>query len=278
MKPLRTTTSSYNYLIYYLPSVPINGSIIDAFEYFFAIYELNKNFKMIILGFSDRNKKEIDELLNDRYNLKGIENFWNNIIPMRLRDILKVKIDKALILNYETAMKLKGLINCNKIVVICETTDKNRNANLNRDIYNVTHYGEMPFDDFDIQYNLKILLHRFKSIKKCDKAIYINSPENSNKSFIDTLDIEGKKIIFKERKHLNRMFEKFETYIYYHANKWFDPHPRLFIECSFYQKEIFYFNEYGIKDGSYYRYKDLCENGIEHRFFNSDDEILREFL
>lgn len=278
MKQLQHIISSDNYIIYFLPSVPVNGSIIDAFEYFLAIYEINKNFKMIAINFQDKQKNSIKELINDRYNLRGIENCWNNIISVELKDLLKIKINKLLVLNYETAMKIKGLINCNKIIVICETTDKDRNTTFNRNIYNVVHYGEMPFDDCDKQYSLKILFHRFKPIKKCEDAIYINSPENNDFSFLKDLDIIGKNLIFKKRKHLPNLFEKFNAYIYYHADKWFDPHPRLFLECSFYNKEIFYFNKFKVKDGSYYRYKDLCKNGILNRFLNENDEVVREFI
>jgi hypothetical protein len=67
-------------------------------------------------------------------------------------------------------------------------------------------------------------------------------------------------------------------YVYYHANKWFDPHPRLFLECTFYNKEIRYYNKYDIKDGSYYRYIDVMLRGIDDRTLSKDDEIVRQFI
>ena len=57
------------------------------------------------------------------------------------------------------------------------------------------------------------------------------------------LDLPDKPIILKSGNHLGNLFEKFDTYVYYHANKWFDPHPRLFRECKFYGKEIHYIND-----------------------------------
>jgi hypothetical protein len=39
-----------------------------------------------------------------------------------------------------------------------------------------------------------------------------------------------------------------------------------------------YFNNYEIKDGSYYRYKDLLENGLEKRILSKDDEIVQLFI
>lgn len=48
----------------------------------------------------------------------------------------------------------------------------------------------------------------------------------------------------------------FNTYVYYHTG-YFDPHPRLFHECYFYNKEIIYINKNNIKDGGYFRYKEI---------------------
>jgi hypothetical protein len=77
---------------------------------------------------------------------------------------------------------------------------------------------------------------------------------------------------------MNNLFEHFDAYIYYHANKWFDVHPRLFLECAFYNKDIHYFNKFNVKDGSYYRYHDLMKYGMEDRHLNEHDEIVKEFI
>lgn len=50
----------------------------------------------------------------------------------------------------------------------------------------------------------------------------------------------------------------FNTYIYYHTG-YFDPHPRLQMECMFYNKKIIYINEHNIKDGSYFRNKYITD-------------------
>jgi hypothetical protein len=37
-------------------------------------------------------------------------------------------------------------------------------------------------------------------------------------------------------------------------------------------------NDYGIRDGSYHRYNDIMENGINYRDLSKDDEIVRMFI
>ena len=77
---------------------------------------------------------------------------------------------------------------------------------------------------------------------------------------------------------MDNFFEYFNVYIYYHSGNYFDPHPRLPLECTFYNKHVRYFNETNIKDGSYYRFEDLSINGLSNRFLNKDDEIVRQFI
>lgn len=82
----------------------------------------------------------------------------------------------------------------------------------------------------------------------------------------------------KAKKHKENLFENFTHYVYCHANKWFDPHPRLFLECTFYDKKIIYNNLFDIKDGSWYRYNDIIKNGIEGRTLTRDDEIIGQLI
>jgi hypothetical protein len=87
------------------------------------------------------------------------------------------------------------------------------------------------------------------------------------------------KIIQKDKvNHKKNLFEQFTTYIYYHANKWFDPHPRLFLECSFYNKDMLYINSDKVLDGSWYRWHDIQERGIEDRTLTENDDIVSQLI
>jgi hypothetical protein len=62
--------------------------------------------------------------------------------------------------------------------------------------------------------------------------------------------------------------------MYIHDGKYFEPRCRLLMESYYYNKNIIYDNQYKIKDGSWYRYNELQEIGLEDRFFKPDDPIM----
>jgi hypothetical protein len=256
----------------------VTGALIDTFEYFLQIYELNKEFKLFLLNCDEITYERFIHIIRDRYNLTGVEDFERNIVRIPLGHFLRFKFKKVLALDFVTVNKTRGILQADEVIIICESFSTNKEYVYNKNLYNATYYAEMPFEYKDKEYRMKFLFNRFKPLKEVKEGIYVNSPFNIDYSFLKNLDLPKKPIIYKERLHLEKMFEQFDTYLYYHANKWFDPHPRLFHECFFYGKEIMYFNNYEIKDGSYYRYKDLLENGLEKRILSKDDEIVQLFI
>ena len=77
--------------------------------------------------------------------------------------------------------------------------------------------------------------------------------------------------------HPKDFHQLFNTYVYYHLN-YFDPHPRLFYECIFYDKKIIYINHNNIKDGGYFRYMDAIQNGLKNCWLDENDEIVKEMV
>jgi hypothetical protein len=136
----------------------------------------------------------------------------------------------------------------------------------------------MPFHHRDVDYRMKFLFDRYKPLQNIEPAIYINSPNNDDYLFIKKLNLPDKKLLYKDRIHVDNLFEKFDEYVYYHANKWFDPHPRMILESAFYGKKIHYYNPHKIKDGSLYRWKDYKENGLKNRNLTREDEIVRQLI
>lgn len=276
-----------NAILYYAygsTEMTITGSLVNAFEYFISMYEHNKDVKLMCLKSSQNAINLMLSVMKDRYDLTGVEGFENNVIPVSWKDLIWTQFDNLLVLDFITISKSKGLIRAKNLIVISEKHTDDPDYFYRKDLYNVTYYGEMPFHYKDIPYRMKMLFTRYKPLEKVREAIYINSPQLNNStfdyntSFIKDLNLPNKPIILKSSKHLGSLFEQFDTYVYYHANKWFDPHPRLFVECTYYDKEIHYINNHGIKDGSYYRYRDVKENGIKDRTLSKDDEIVRQFI
>jgi hypothetical protein len=264
-------------VVFYVFNTKLTGSVINAFEYFFAILEHNPDVKLVLLDAKESDVESFLTVMNDRYDLRGL-NYDGNIITMPLRMLIRRKFGKALVLDYSTINKTRGILVAKDLIVISEKNTDDREYMYDKNLYNVTYYGEMPFHYKDIDYRMKMLFSRFKPIGIANEAIYVNSPMNKRTNFVSRLNLPDKPIIFKLRQHQTNLFEQFDTFVYYHANKWFDPHPKLFVESAFYDKEIMYFNKYDIKDGSYYRFIDVMSRGIENRTLSKDDEIVRQFI
>jgi hypothetical protein len=257
----------------------INGSLIDAFEYYFAILEHNPDMKLILIDFSDSFKNYLFKIIKERYYLDDL-NWEKNVILIKRSQIIQKKFDKVLIVDYSTIMRLKGILVADKILIISELFTNNPKYFMDDNLYNVEYYGEMPFVFKNHKYRMKLLFDRFKPIKETRRGYYIHSSKNNNVEEIPKiLNLnDGLPIYFKQESHMNNFFEYFGVYIYYHSGNYFDPHPRLPLECFFYDKTLRYVNNKDIKDGSYYRFEDLKLYGLKNRTLNKTDEIVRQFI
>ncbi len=275
-------------IFYVVPTFRLTGSTINAIEYFLAGFEYNDNLKLVLLNGTKRFKNQMMNMMTDRYIWDGLRRFEFNIVCLGKADLLREEFDNVLVLDYMTIKQTKGIIRAKNLMVISEKYTDKREYFYDKSLYPVTYYGEMPFHYKDIEYRMKCLFDRYKPLRNVKKGTYINSPRND--SFFDDLDsncffIKEKYIhlpepfIFKSKtKPRENLFEQFTHYLYYHADKWFDPHPRLFLECGFYNKVMTYVNEHEIKDGSWYRYQDWLENKLWDRTLNRNDQIIRQLI
>lgn len=264
----------------------INGSVLNAIEYYLAMLIHNSSIRLLIINYNSIFQNKLEALIKDRYNTIGLD-FKSNIINLNYeKDLLHYSFDRLLILDYSTLSKVRGLIklknNKSKIIIISELHTDNPNFMIDKSLYPkgcVEYYGEMPFVYKDYQYTMKFLFSRYCPTCETSNNVFIHSPNNTNYNFVDELELpEHTGILFKTGEHKNKLFSLFNTFVYYHAGKWFDPHPRLMVESYFYGKKILYYNYPNVIDGSYYRYTDLIKNGIDHRYLDKDDEIVRNFI
>ena len=268
-------------LFYVTNTFRLTGSTINAIEYFLAAYEHNKDLKLILINGNSSFQNKIFGLMKKRYILDGLNGFRNNIECIRKASLPVHKFDTVLVLDYVTIFKTKGLINAKKILVISEKYTDNSDYFYRKSLYNVEYYGEMPFHYKDHEYRMKCLFDRYKSIGTAKKGTYINSPRNTKLNveyFASKYEFPSPYIIKSKTKPEKNLFEKFTHYFYYHADKWFDPHPRLFLECVFYDKDIIYVNPNNIKDGSWYRYQDILKNKLHGRTLDYKDEIIDRLI
>lgn len=267
-----------NALIFYEFNQLITGSTINMFEYFLCGYQYNKDLKLVLINARKSTIKKFIHIIENRYILDGIEDFEKNIISASKSKLIRMKFDTVLVLDYNTINHTRGILKADKIIVISEKyTDR---YFFSKTKYNVTYYGEMPFHYKDIDYRMKCLFYRYKPLQTAKVGTYINSPRNDENIEMIALSLGAPQpyITKSKTKHRENLFEQFTTYIYYHAEKWFDPHPRLFLECKYYGKEIIYCNPSEVKDGSWYRYYDVLLHGLTDRTLNSSDEIIGQLI
>lgn len=121
----------------------------------------------------------------------------------------------------------------------------------------------------------KILVEEIFPLIKTKNKLLISLKEDQYKQLSQEYKNDNKlEFLLKHPKDFHSLFD---TYIYYHAG-YFDPHPRLFHECIFYNKKIIYINKENIKDGGYFRYKDAMENGLKNVWLDENDEIVKEII
>jgi hypothetical protein len=268
-------------LFYATDTFRLTGSTINAIEYYLAAYEYNKDVKLVLSNASMSFRRKIWELIEDRYKMDDYD--WMKNITFA--SLPYTKFGTALVVDYMTIYKTRGLVNADKILVISEKYTDNPEYFYSKDLYNVEYYGEMPFHYKDHDYRMKCLFNRYKPLKEVKTGTYLNSPRNDNNIYNLSRELGKEYIhlpmpfIYKSKtKPEENLFEKFTDYVYYHANKWFDPHPRLFLECAFYDKSITYINQHEMKDGSWYRYNDIQKNGLHRRTLDATDEIIAQLI
>jgi len=266
-------------LFYVVDKFRLTGSTINAFEYYFAGLEHNKDLKLFLIDAKDSIALDFADIMHNRYHLNDL-NF--RIYTITKSEFMRKKFDTVLVLDYHTIKMTRGLINSNKILVISEKHTDDPEYFYDKKLNNVTYYGEMPFHYKDHDYKMKCLFHRFKALRSERIALYVNSPFNDDEEDIRKMAKNyagGRPILLKSKvQHERNLFGQFDKYLYYHANKWFDPHPRLFLECAYYGKKMMYVNPHAVRDGSFYRYWDVSINGIKGRELSKDDEIIRQLI
>lgn len=133
----------------------INGSLIDAFEYFIAIYEQRKDIYLLFLNSDQTYINKLIEVFEDRYNLSDISDYKKNIIPLNSRTKLcYFKFDRVLLLDWGTIPYVQGILLSKKTIVISELYTERSEYFLNKDVYNSIYFAEMPFVYSDRNYRM----------------------------------------------------------------------------------------------------------------------------
>ena len=235
----------------------IDGSIINAFEYFYTLYELKQDVKLLIYTY--QNIEQLIVFLKNKFNVDN--KCFNNVTILKYPELLKEKT--LLVDGYSVEHLPNKLKNC-EILAIPGYNVKN-----NPKVKYFRCYNFLMDDNFNVyEYKQSLRLDLFKEFKS-KEGIFLNSPHNPN-VYPDFKS--DKKIYRREDLQCPNLYQYFNEMIYIQNPKIIDRKPRCFFECQYFNIPYTYIYN-GIKDGSFYRYNDY--NIIK---MNENDLIINEFL
>lgn len=201
-------TKSYKY----------NGTMFDAFEYFYKLWECDNSIKLVS-NFDLFNKN----FLTKKYNIN--EKCFDNII---IGEPLNFKYD--IVLLFDVYNFYNYLINAKQILVINNNSFKIKG--------NVEYFDE--YFQFK-NYTNKIYFEIHKKYEH-NKNVYINALDKNNLEYLKliktypnaiTKDSQSNFQNYKNTKNfLPNIYELFDYYIYLKTPKTYDRHPRQFAECA----------------------------------------------
>ena len=264
----------------------INGALIDVIEYYLQTQKLNKDTKLILIIKSHLTLEDVFKIIKDRYDIDF--NYKDNIIILETEyKLIYLTFDNILIMDYGTTSVLPYTLASHYHIIYDHDKNYIKRFYDYIDRPNYTVYNEMPYGIGNIDYKLKFPFELYKKVNKNKSNCYINCSGKSATELTRALTLTDKNIIVSGdkkikstdritvlMKHPKKFFELWDTYMYIHDGKYFEPRCRLLMESYYYNKNIIYDNQYKIKDGSWYRYNELQEIGLEDRFFKPDDPIM----
>lgn len=232
----------------------VDGSTFNGFEYFYTLWELDKNTKWGFLSSLDY-IEFIKNFITKKYNFNN--NCLKNIIvidPKKLQ-----KYHNILIIDYYALTKLDYLpILADNYFCISGSKFKSKRL--------VNYFIEYPHicpDGLEINYKSKFRFDLLKEIKHHKQRTLVCCCQKTlNSKYLQRKDI------------LSPLFyDEFNKIIYIQNPDKIDIKPRIFHEAKFFNIK-YKFVSAGIKDGAYYRYNDSKTESLESRLLTSNDSLI----
>jgi hypothetical protein len=247
----------------------INGSLFYCFEYFkFLKKFVNINFYIV-----DINKKDYDlvlKIFSEKY-----ETDLENIVPIKIIDLLKLNLDKTLILDIKTFYDCKEFLTNEIHCFSNEEHSLFRYKNNKKVIY----YGSYEYQNYDHFCYLKLNFSIFKNIDKNPEGVFVSSRDIKLIEMYkeDWIKKFKKPIILKKIQNgVGNIFELIDTVCYVHTER--DTNNRIIPEAFFYKKNIHIEKRCDIVDSTVLRYNDIMNNGLKNYTLDETDLMIKSCL
>ena len=242
------------------PFKKIDGSLINAFEYFYTLYELGIPIQLQICN-KNFNIFEFQNFLKLRYNCDF--DALQNIVYV---DSKPLKM--ALFVDRESLYTLSGINSLKYAYLSCDSTPLLKYENNvaiinNKKVLLICESPSTTPEKFKINYNPSFRCDLLKTRNLIQHKIFVNCPGKY-------LKLKADKIQYQDLQVPNN-FDFFNSMIYIQNPNCLDRKPRVFQECQYFgipykvYKMIF-------KDGAYYR------SFMDYKKMDSNDFVISLFL
>jgi len=246
----------------------INGTLFYCFEYFRFLRKF-VDAKFYIVGIDTKDLETVLTIFKEKYNTA-----FDNIVPIKLIDVYKLKLDQTIILDimsfYDCKEFLTGNIHCYSNESHSMFRYKNNRT--------VTYYGSYDYQNYDVFSYIKLNFEIFKPFGS-RPGVFISSPDhNYIKDNLENYKQQFGLPIILKKSHIGKgnIFEMINAVHYIHTSQ--DRDNRIIPEAFYYGKAVTIEDRYPVLDSVQLRYKDCLENGLGNYTLTEQDEIIQACL
>jgi hypothetical protein len=260
----------YGVVYKHKPNNKINGTFFYCFEYFQFLKKF-VDVKFYIVDISEKDINLISKIFTEKYT----SNF-NDVVPIKIIDLYKLKLDQTLILDVMTFYDCKEFLT-NQIHCYSNNDHSMFRYKNNR---TVTYYGSYSqYQKFDIFSHIKFNFDIFRKLTKNGHGVFISALNQEYiRCNINRWQQEfGRPIIIKKsHSGQGNMFEHIDGVHYVHTQR--DTNNRIIPEAFFYGKTVTIEDLHPEIDSIKLRYEDILANGLKNYTLTEDDIIIQAMI
>lgn len=262
----------------------ISGHTFEILDYY---YILRNHFKTGILLCEDIDWQTLEHAIRSKYTFtdEEIVDIKNNTVFANRPKV--VKANAILFVDGGVVNAANYVLLCNNVLhFACGNREVKDNDTPNTYILQDDRVYE-PVRRNGINYKKKILFSKLKLLESEADRVLIYATKNC-RNVVDYSDLEqyGDLLVITNEENrpigidsivppVDRLFEKFSTYVYTPVQRQWDCSPRFIAECKYYGKQVIFHNiDYWDQDhGLRWRKWDI-DNDFESLHLREDDEII----
>lgn len=246
---------NYGVVYKFKPHNKINGTLFYCFEYFTFLRKFI-DVKFYIVGISGEDFNLVKKILTEKYDAK-----FENVFPITLIELYKLKLDRTLVLDVNTFYDCKEFLT-NEIH--CFSNDTHDMFRYKNDRL-VTYYGLYSYQRYDIECILKL---NFEIFKPCSSqpGVFVSclDPKYIRYEY-ERLKQQFNRPILLKKQHtgIGNLFDQIDSVHYIHVVR--DTNNRIIPEGFFYGKTVTIEEPYPLElDSIKLRYNDIIANGLSN--------------